>query len=418
MKPLFVACAFLALSCSDEEIGQAPPADAFFSPTGIAAHPDGQYLYVANAGFDRRYRSGSLQVIDAFAGDIGQVVPESTVEIGLYAGELALMKAKSCASEPCAVQGLVPTRDDSRLVHFTVDQAKIDCHQDGKTCGNDALISAFNDDLEMSKGPYSLAIDADWLAVSHVDEGEVSFWRLNAEGPEFACSGLLSGGATSVAWHPVAHRLYVTDRYGTLVQVVSPQLFDHRRLEVNQTTSCEVVGHPSIAVGAFQDSGFSRGIALSADGSLLYVIDSSDGALWIYDSSLDENGEPRHLPVSKGIPVGRGANLVRVAGLRPGESRLEEAWDRGAAGQIIDEKGGGLVYVSALDDGQIVVIDPTLRAAIAHIKVCPSPHDIAFLPNAEGQLRGYVTCFESDRIAVIDLEPGSETRFTHLGDIQ
>ena len=62
MKRPSARTALLALSvglstsaCGVEETGIPPPIDALYYPVGLAAHPDGRYLYVANAGFDRRY---------------------------------------------------------------------------------------------------------------------------------------------------------------------------------------------------------------------------------------------------------------------------------------------------------------------------------------------------------------------------
>jgi YVTN family beta-propeller protein len=159
-----------------------------------------------------------------------------------------------------------------------------------------------------------------------------------------------------------------------------------------------------------------RGVALSADGTLLYVASALEGALRVYDASLNANGEPRGTLLAV-IPVGRQANVVRVAGLRPGEGRAPDGLYRGAADRAVDELGQGLVYVTTLDDSAVTVIDPRKLAVIARARVERSPNDIAFLPNEQGRLRGFVTNFKDHSVSVIDLDPYSPTRFKTLSTL-
>ena len=147
----------------------------------------------------------------------------------------------------------------------------------------------------------------------------------------------------------------------------------------------------------------------------MYLASSFDGALRVYDVSIGSDGVPRNVLLAA-IPVGRSANAVRVAGLRPQENRASGA-ELGSAERLVDELGGGLVYVSALEDGVVAVIDPQRLAVIARIKVGASPHDIAFLPNEEGELRAYVTNFTEHSVSVIDVHEGSESRFTVIDTI-
>jgi YVTN family beta-propeller protein len=141
----------------------------------------------------------------------------------------------------------------------------------------------------------------------------------------------------------------------------------------------------------------------------MYLASSFDGALRVYDVSIGSDGAPRNALLAA-IPVGRSANAVRVAGLRPDEHRASMQ-AQGSAERVVDARGGGLIYVTALEDGVVVVIDPQRLAVIARIKVGASPHDVAFLPTDEGGLNAYVTNFKAHSVSVIDVTEGSETRF-------
>jgi YVTN family beta-propeller protein len=89
----------------------------------------------------------------------------------------------------------------------------------------------------------------------------------------------------------------------------------------------------------------------------------------------------------------------------------------GTAERLVDEQGGGLVYVTSLTDNVVSVVDPQRLEVIARIAVGHSPHEVVFLPNEAGELRGYVTNFTDHSVSVIDLQEGSPTRFQELKKI-
>lgn len=90
LRALCVAVGVWAVAgCGVDETGISPPDDALYFPVGLAAHPDGRYLYVANAGFDRRYNAGTVTVVDTWT---RRVLPQATVRTALFAGELAVTR--------------------------------------------------------------------------------------------------------------------------------------------------------------------------------------------------------------------------------------------------------------------------------------------------------------------------------------
>jgi len=101
--------------CGVEETGISPPDDALYFPVGLAAHPDGRYLYVANAGFDRRYNAGTVTVIDTWT---RRVLPQATVRTALFAGELVVSRGGG----PELVRGALEltSEGETSVVAFTV----------------------------------------------------------------------------------------------------------------------------------------------------------------------------------------------------------------------------------------------------------------------------------------------------------
>jgi DNA-binding beta-propeller fold protein YncE len=437
--------------CGSDERGVTPPQNELYYPLGIAPHPDGRYLYISNSIFDRQYNASTLTVFDTFT---HQFLEKATVELGLFSGELKLIK-RACSStqnedaenedaenedaenedaECGSVVGYITTRDYNELItlNFQADQGNqkshIQCDQgienQGYTdrspypikanrCGGEAVI--FNaGDQNMGEAPYSISADSQGLWVSHLDSNSISRWRLPSldfdpqSRPVFDCQ-LTLGGANLIAIHPVSKLAFVSDRFGQSIQVIAPN--------PKKGGACQLNVQQRIALGTNQNDGETRGLTFSADGTLMYVTNATEGALQIYDTSLNRSGQSRN-QLLKSLPVGQQANMVRVAGLRSNEFRpASNTKGISEVEQSVDQKGQGLVYVTVYGTHRILVIDPQRFAVIREIKVDKGPHDIVFMPNEEGELRGYVTHFQDHSLSIIDLEPNSPTRFTVLKTI-
>jgi YVTN family beta-propeller protein len=409
LKNALISMVCLLAACGVDETGVDPPTDALWFPLGIGAHPDGRYLYVANAVFDRRFNAGTVVVYDTFA---RRILPEATVRIGLFAGELVVGRTATDAP----VHAYTVSRDDNRLIRFTVDpQATqhLDCDQTGGACAGAAIFDDFGTDGDFAADPFGLSLDGDGLFLTHVGRGVLSRWQEGETGFRFGCSVGMDDGATAVARHPATGHGYVSDRFGQRVSVVEERV-PFRRGGA-ESDPCELRTVASIAVDPSSDRGRTRGLAFSADGSLLYAASSTDSTLRIYDTSVGPTG-PRNRLLAV-IPLGGTPNLVRVAGLRPGESRLANGLDPGTAGATLDALGGGLVYITLFEEDRVVVVDPTTFSVIAQIDVAGGPHDLVFLPDGAGALRAYVTLFEDHALAVLDVQPDSPRRFSLLATV-
>ena len=387
-----------------------------YYPIGIAPHPDGRYLFIANAGFDRRYNAGTVAVYDTAR---RQFSPDLAVSIGLFAGDLVAGRTppEEPGGEPGPVQLFVATRDSSELWRIVVAE------EAGEVVGLSATATRDFGDGSMSPEPYGLALDADGqgLIMTHTANGTVSRYSTRGEVWEaldpttgqpapFRCAAGVHEGATVVARHPVNGWWYVSDRFSPFIKMVE---------EVSEAPAgADPVTGPcslgQVASGVFRvepldNDSRSRGLAFSRDGSLMYVaqyaIGSSGGSLRVFDTTVAPNGRPANR-VLKVIGLGTRPNLVRVAGCRP------DRCPPGTTPDSLDAKGQGLVYVTAFHSDELFVVDPASLSIVARIPMPDGPHDVVFMLDDAGRMRGYVTNFNDNSLSVLDLEPGSPTRFT------
>lgn len=542
MRRAVTLTALLLGACGVPETGVPPPHDELYFPVGLAAHPDGRYLYVANAGFDRRYNAGTLMVFDTYT---RRLLPEATVETGLFAGELLVARfgqlwldldapdavvaggggtftltltngggaaatevgvivrlAGRAEARPCddavpneaAARGnelrfrvpalpasgsvrlcgaftceagacpsgaktlapeltvagvpytrpegdavtsqktlaLLTTREDDRLTWFDLDAAKGDAPghiacgaEDDGECDDVHRIDALQgvaDAPQLGPSPYGFAVDASGFYLTHVKRGELSRWRFGSSGarlfqPEGICRLTLAAGASSVARHPLNGWAYVTDRGGqTLSTVATLDPLDRGTSGRISSERCRLEERSPLVVDPDPGEGRTRGVSFSADGTLLYVATGSDAALHVYDASIAANGRPRHVLLDA-IPLGAGPNVVRVAGLRPGEVRTPDGVDRGSVAAAADARGQGLIYITTFDSDELLVVDPQLMAVVSRVPTGAGPHEIAFLPDADGHLFAWVANFRDHSLTQVDIDPDSPRRFTAVANL-
>lgn len=393
------ACVLAA--CGVPEDGISPPRDALYFPIAAAPHPDGRYLFVSNAVFDRLYNAGTLVVYDTFA---RRIVPESTVEIGLFGGELVAGRGADGT-----LRLYTPTRDDSQLWQIDVDDSG-----DGAPTLSAEGHSDFGS-RSFEREPYGIALDPDGegLVVTHIARGIVSRWSAGSAIPAFRCSINVLNGATAIVRHPVLGWWYVSDRFERRIKVVAEQVTEQPPADADSApvTECRLVQVTTILVDAIDTRGRTRGMAFNTDGTLLFVASSSDRSLRVYDTTVLGNGSPSNRLVSA-VGLGGTPNLVRVAGCRGA------ACGPDADPNSVAVKGEGLVYVTLFNDNRLLVVDPASMSVVARIEVGEGPNDIAFMLDSAGKLRGYVTGFSDHSLSVLDLEPGSPARFTRIATIK
>ncbi len=114
MRKLYLSLFFAAslvlllVSCSEAITGISPDPTKIHYPTGLAVHPSGRFLYVANSNFDLAFTGGTVMVFDTTEDPKNTVVVDqngvkakmmtlkllskATVEVGSFAGQLVLNK--------------------------------------------------------------------------------------------------------------------------------------------------------------------------------------------------------------------------------------------------------------------------------------------------------------------------------------
>ena len=397
--------------CGVDEVGTPPPRDALYNPLGLAAHPNGRYLLVSNAVFDRKYNQSFISVIDTFE---QKMVGDLSTEVDLFAGEIKLSKVclgNGGDSANCTerVIGLVSSRDQTTLTSFEVKEEsngiKIHCGQSsGSTKCGDKFIQHSGLLERSSEAPYSISLDQRGAFLSHINVGALSSWDLIDQPPfiKFGCQ-LQLPGANLLVQHPSTPSVLVSDRFGR-------SLFHAEKL-VQGNRGCQLRLLESSSVYSSALNSEHQGIALNADGSRLYLVSSFDGALKAYATVLEDDGSLFKQLITS-VPVGPGANVVRVAGVSSVETLPEGSLSE------LDRLGEGLIYITSIDSGTLTIIDPLSLEPVSRLKVGRSPHDIAFMLNEAGELRAYVSLFEEHKIIIIDVHPGSATRFTKVGEIK
>ena len=294
---LGIIIAVTMMSCGDENPGLEPPLDRLDFPVSAVAHPDGRYVYIANASFERRFREGTLAVYDAWE---HRFLDGAAIPIGLFSGEIKL------TTHGDDVIAFTTSRAGNSLSQYAIDADPGDspCHIRLLETYDDFGVRRFAAD------PYALAVDDDGLMVGHLGSGVVSRWGYQTETPgrlEFQCTLNLPGSVSHLARHPSVERWYVTDRINGQIQIVGIRPFTESSGGVTLGT-CQIELLAAINVKSVT----TRGLAFSQDGSRLYVASQTDDSVRIYDTSVGYRSLPRNRLV-RAIPVGRAPAVIRVA---------------------------------------------------------------------------------------------------------
>ncbi len=482
LQPILLALSILSISCDSNIQKPSPPPNQLYYPLGLAPHPEGRFLYVNNAVFDRKYNEGYIVAVDTFE---KKILEKSVVKTGLFAGQL---RTTLSPNKPMLY---TPIRDRKHIISLeievdphTINQAEeanqskhLFCEQDQKSYCQQPYLAETAGSLPMPKDPYDIHISDAFMYVSHIQKGELSVWRLEPDPsgaylPVFDCQTRLTGNINYVIKHPKANLLYATDRFGLSLH----------RIEIKRQPSgkCQLIQLTDVLIDASAIGAETRGMALSADASRLYVASGVDRTIRVYDISLDNLGNPQTLYLYA-MPTGLSPNQITVVGKHQNEVRytskpisqyvplnppiIDQYIDdfnlndlslvdtdmaipdmaipdmaipdmaipdtnthsdqpaqlgQGYSTEIqdlIDLKGEGLLLVSSFDEGNVFVLNPLTRRIIAKIKVGLGAHEIVVLPDQDHQLRAYVTNFQVHSISIIDLEPNSPTRFKEIGRI-
>ncbi len=419
---MIVAGSLAASGCMPGSGGVSPPTDRFFYPTAAALTPDGNHLAVANSNFDLAYSHGTVVLVDLerLENEITSGCPENgcepveepdyidaqeTVAIGSYASTMA--------AAPAGNRMYVTVRGDTSLTWMRVDTSasqgsRLTCFDPGspprlRLCDSahrvDSGIPADPSGLNVHRVTYPL-FDAggnpagekviDWIFVTHLTSGNVSVLLDEVDDDED---------------RGLAPRLVlVTDPFPEGVSAVRAHpLTSNTFYAANRhSTLLYTFGFASDP----QDIDNATRLVLGPTVSLASIVtdghDSRDMAFSADGRTLYvSNRSPNSLLVVDVTPNEWGwprNQAVGVAELDTGPSLVSvwspDGWDR------------EWVYVTCYNSDRVYIIDPVLRIPVDVILTGNGPHVLVTDP---ARLRGYLLNFIESTVSVIDLDPSSAT---------
>jgi DNA-binding beta-propeller fold protein YncE len=420
---LLICAALAACTASSEEVGpHEADGSAFFFPTGAAVSPDDTVLFVANANSELRYDSGSVDVVDLAIVD--QVVADWTASKTSPAGctpdpdrtetltcseELFIRKGAGARignfATDIAVQDfktggplrlIIPTRGDPSIAWIDWDGSKLSCNADTEgftLCDPDHRLAYVHGDPDVGllpDEPFDAFAGKDFAMVTHLTSGAVTLVDSPPGGMATIAdvtSGLfgpdpLTGlrGSTGIAGRGDTGLVYVGSRSEDRIQMLEVGRPGNAApyIVADNYFFLDFVGANA---GGSTDT---RGIAFSANGDRLYVVNRRPPSLQIFDTSLGPTGFPKN----KGIAA---TDLCRDA------STLA----------VVDAGDGDRAYVSCFSDGELYIVDPRGASSVEDVvTVGRGPYAVVAAPTRK---KVYVTNFLEDTIAVLDVSPTSPT---------
>lgn len=421
--PMRLLCGFLLVAgCTASSKEVQPHDDDIFFPTGAALSPDQRFLFVANANSDLTWDSGTIAVIDldyvdsvAAAwtdnGDSGActkidhsetlncdepafMIKTAGVRTGNFATDIAVQDTGNGNARL-----IVPTRGDPSITWIDWDGQGLSCspNQGFTLCDEQHRLQYVHNDPDLASipdEPFDAYADSSgqFAVVSHLTTGAVTLIDSPIGGNAVVAdvaSGLFAAdpltglrGATGISARPSAggNIIYVASRGEDRVQTLSvgrPPNSAPPYLVPGNYFFLNTIGNNS---GSSTDS---RGMAFSASGDRMYLLNRRPPSLQIYDTSLSATGFPKNMGIG-------GTDICRQA------SELT----------LMDTGDGERAYVTCFQDGELYIIDPRGLSMVEDIVlVGRGPYSVV---GSIAHKKVYVTNFLEDTIAVIDVSPTSK----------
>jgi YVTN family beta-propeller protein len=438
------ACAAIALwtlstgaGCTASAEDVRPPPDQMAFPTGLAVSPDETALFVVNANSELRYDSGSIGVIDL--GTVQSVIaawtsnspshPDSCsqdpdhsetlicdesqffrknsgVRVGNFATNIAVQDFSG--GGPTDLRLFVPTRGDPSVAWADFDGDSLHCTAGSDTyalCDDAHRLASLNNNPDLvglSTEPFGVFADATngFVVITHLFTGAVTLINSQPKNGDVEIVDMINNtfapdlttglaGATTVAGRSPGQSgdvIYVGSNTEDRIQTFTVGTRDGASAYLLPSNFFFL---DAVGVGAGSSSD-TRGMQFSADGNRLYLVNRLPPSLQVYDTSIDQTGTPRNLPLGA-------SDICREA----------------SSTSVIDAGAGERVYVTCFLDGQVYVVDPAGQSQVEDIiSVGRGPYAAAALTgkNTGGHKQLFVSNFLEDTIAVIDLSIDSPRR--------
>lgn len=402
--------------------GDLPPRDELQMPNALAVHPSGDYLYVFNSNYNASYRQdlgGTLAVVDL---DELSILEDNTLCLPSFGSALSFAAPHSEGAAPTQLFGITKSNRGGVALALSEDGSEVSCMFKGEAIGNTCVddiaklpgvskkrrklpceVSDLMDDPSAVIGipPQENVTPENQDAFMIAGQRDGSILALNLVNGEIrgqdgqgdqqrrrhtsSIYRQFVSGATAVARHPLTDDLYVSGRNDRSIRMVQwlreptgdPEEYDKQGFAVQAASS------GSVRLQTSTNNLELRAMHFDAAGERLYAISRRPGSLFVIDTSLDKNGQPRNQPMER----------ILVSG-EPGAFALTE------------QQGRTYAYISLFDKRKIAVIDVDSGSRVHTIDVGSTPYAIVADPTRP---QIYVALFEENAVAVIDADPSRTT---------
>ena len=436
--------------CTTEHPGVSPHPGLLHYPAGIAAHPGGRYIYVANSNFDLSFTGGTVMVISTDETKTGEVtvngikqqmkllkvLSESTVSIGSFAGQATISadgKRLYVISRQDRKKG--GAEDLSSLTVLALKDTGgptglLSCHEEAiapsqsggvgregvtepdppSRCGDDSKLflpadrvpfAIIRASFQLAQADSTKLKQTERLVVSHLGKGGLSMFDLLARvdpttGKKLSTElkqvvGEVTGlpeGIAAIAAGPLGDVFAVSRAYDK-VYTLPRSVVEGQ----NVGTGSERFYNSEITESVYADL---RGVAFLAgstpDTGRLFVASRIPEALLVYDVSREPTTGLLQMVQTALMPVGRGPSQL-----------------------LIRQNSGGnpLLYVTCSKANMLQVFDTSTLRPVARVKLSNHPYFMTILERAAvapGRVgpRAYVVNFIDSSVSVVDLTTHTE----------
>ena len=412
MSPRTIAAASRALllallvgtGCTDEPPLPAYRGDGVCFPVAMKSDPAGRYLFVVGANFDRSFRGGITRVFDA---QTNRYLADSA-EVGSFASTLHVQTLAHGGKTKHRL--LVASRDDDAVATIAVERddkgaPTLACAGEKpagcpEKCAKSASFGGDGaDDLDIGKDPIELSLADDpagkgtLVHVVGTSNGKVAIVRMDErDDGSVAVSAVDSTqhipGVSSAVTSPLTGRTYVANsRQSYLVNysVQASTIPNGADPNAEPTITYDVVAHAHIPLPSAGGGEYGRGMALSTDGSKLYLAYRNPNSLVVVDIAPGATGEPAN-------------KLLAVIGLGGSPAQITVA--------PTGPDGRDLVYVSCFGSDDIWIVDPQLRSVRGVVRLPHSPYALTVIRDNAGHFALYAALFSQHTIARVPLVAG------------
>jgi DNA-binding beta-propeller fold protein YncE len=388
-KFLFIALAILP-SCS-EFAGPLPPDDGLYYPVSVLVHPNGEVLYIANANFDTQHRADVGGTVVAVDTATLEIISETTIRIGSFAGGMALNDASGGSPDKLfvAVRGddsivVLEVSEDGRSIGCGGADDALSCRIRGIPSDPFAVVSlphppnSDGEELENVELIATASIDGG-VAYVTLDQGRVADASIEARA--------VINGASVGRYFPPSEQVWVAGRFSRRLRGLRHILAPNTRGEVAQ-----FLVETETQVPSTFDASEVRDMVFGAEFERAYVTANRPSAILVLDMSLTDLGEPRATVLDRFDLDGAPAQLT-----------------------IAHEGDRDVLYVALSNEHAVAVVDAESGILLDRISVGGLAYGLAH-DGVSGRI--YVSVFDEHEVVVIDIDPTSPTFRQIVGRIR